>query len=217
MKKSYKCVLWDWNGTLVDDVIPSLYAVNQILTDRGMQPITLSRYHSYIDTPIVRFYEHFFDLGSTDFSVIAYEFKSNYKRFMESGGLFANTVPVLSRLRSLGVRQYIVSAERQETITGYLDKYGIAAYFSGVCGACTDFAESKTERGKRFFAGIGESPSDCLFVGDTLHDYEVAGAIGTDCAIIARGHQSMRELEPVADICLSDISDILGFFTDNNN
>ena len=52
-------VIWDWNGTLADDVRVALQSVNDILARRGREPITLEQYYSYIDTPIRRFYENY--------------------------------------------------------------------------------------------------------------------------------------------------------------
>ena len=53
-------ILWDWNGTLADDVQVALRSVNDILARRNRSPITTEDYYSYIDTPIRRFYEHLF-------------------------------------------------------------------------------------------------------------------------------------------------------------
>ena len=42
--KSYQCIIWDWNGTLADDVGASLSATNDILKKRNQPPITLEQY-----------------------------------------------------------------------------------------------------------------------------------------------------------------------------
>ena len=66
----YKLIIWDWNGTLYADRDISLMTVNYILDKRGMPPITLEQYYSYVDTPITRFYEHLFDMSKVSFDEI---------------------------------------------------------------------------------------------------------------------------------------------------
>ncbi len=44
----YKYVIWDWNGTLLDDVGAALASVNDMLALRGKEPIDLVRYRECI-------------------------------------------------------------------------------------------------------------------------------------------------------------------------
>mgnify|MGYP006874741744 CR=1 FL=1 len=69
--KKYECVVWDWNGTIVDDVNTSLLSVNDMLIKRNLPTITIQQYHEYLDTPIYKFYEHIFDLNKITFETIS--------------------------------------------------------------------------------------------------------------------------------------------------
>ena len=62
----YKNILWDWNGTLIDDVGVALEAVNIMLERRSLPKINIGQYYSYVDTPIIRFYEKCFDMTKDD-------------------------------------------------------------------------------------------------------------------------------------------------------
>ena len=81
--KRYKVVIWDWNGTLADDVGASLLATNDILKNHGKAPIDMVQYYEYIDTPISRFYAHLFDLDEVPMSVIGPEFSEYYPKYFE--------------------------------------------------------------------------------------------------------------------------------------
>ena len=56
-----KYIVWDWNGTIIDDVGIALDAVNDMLREKKRPEITLEQYRQAMDTPILRFYERFFD------------------------------------------------------------------------------------------------------------------------------------------------------------
>lgn len=61
-----KYIVWDWNGTIIDDVGIALDAVNDMLREKKRLEITLEQYRQAMDTPILRFYERFFDMEETD-------------------------------------------------------------------------------------------------------------------------------------------------------
>ena len=65
-----KYIIWDWNGTIVDDAGIALDAVNDMLREQHRPEITLEEYRNAMDTPILRFYEQFFDMKATDFNRI---------------------------------------------------------------------------------------------------------------------------------------------------
>ena len=74
----YDTILWDFNGTLVDDAALACAAVNDSLARRGLPPLTLERYRACVDTPIVRFYERVFDLNTVSFETLGGEFHAYY-------------------------------------------------------------------------------------------------------------------------------------------
>lgn len=66
----YDYVLWDWNGTILNDLDATLFAVNDLLAVYGLTPLDHNTYYSYIDTPIYKFYEHIFDLNVVTMEMI---------------------------------------------------------------------------------------------------------------------------------------------------
>ena len=52
MVAGYRHVIWDWNGTLVDDVAATLAAVNRMLSARGMPALDIVRYREVFDFPV---------------------------------------------------------------------------------------------------------------------------------------------------------------------
>ena len=190
--KRYEVVLWDWNGTLADDLDASLQATNEILKKRDKPPITLEQYYAYIDTPISRFYEHLLDLSEVPMSVIGAEFYEFYPKYFE--GLHAGTEELLEVLRQSGGRQVILSSAHRDNIVRDTQWLGIRDYFDELLAAEDLLAAGKVERGLRWIARQPEPPQSMVLIGDTLHDFETAQAMGVDCILCAIGHQSERDL-----------------------
>ena len=87
--KEYKVIIWDFNGTLIDDVKAALESVNDMLRRRNLPLINMEQYASYVDTPIIKFYEHIFDdLYSMDFGEIAIEFNEGYEKHLPQRALW---------------------------------------------------------------------------------------------------------------------------------
>lgn len=190
--KQYSCVIWDWNGTLADDVYPSLRSVNDMLLKRSMPIISMEQYFEYIDTPISRFYEHLFDLNVVSMEDITLEFNAGYAKYFEK--LHVGVPQLLEELRQAGKRQVILTSGNQRIITGDTEKLGIRAYFDEILGADDLLASGKVQRGINWISGQEIPVSQMVLIGDTLHDFDTARAMGVDCILCAIGHQSRTDL-----------------------
>ena len=190
--KRYKVVIWDWNGTLADDVGASLLATNDILKHHGKAPIDMVQYYEYIDTPISRFYAHLFDLDEVPMSVIGPEFSAYYPKYFE--GLHHGARQLLQALQQAGVRQVILSSSHGDAISRDAECLGVLTYFERILAADDLLADSKVDRGKDWIESQEIDPGDMVMIGDTLHDFETARAMGVDCILCAIGHQSEQDL-----------------------
>lgn len=191
---SYKHILWDWNGTLIDDVLNALACVNDMLARKGRNPITLSQYYEYVETPIIGFYRHILPPEELDFSEISENYHKDYARHIGETSLAENAEEVLENLKNHGIKQYIVTATHIDEATELTEKFGVKEYFEEILGPSDNLAQSKIQRAKELFLNRNIKRSEALFVGDTLHDYEVANALGIDCVLVSYGHQGRKLL-----------------------
>lgn len=190
----YKCILWDWNGTVIDDMPVSLRAVNKILADRGRAPICKEEYYEYIDTPITKFYERLFDLEKEDMDTLIREFNENYDSFLDGSEVSDEVRKGLKAVCLSGAKQIILSSSEAKKLTRLIGEYGLTEVFSAILGSDDFVCSSKVERAQGWFAAEGVSPAEAVILGDTLHDAEVAREIGCDCILVSCGHQSKKEL-----------------------
>lgn len=190
----YSAVIWDWNGTLLNDAPASLAAVNHIFGKMGVPLITESQYKEALDTPISKFYERFLDLGKVDTDLLSKQFYDYLDLHEDEIGLQPGAKETLRRLNEAGTKQYILSAAWNDDILPLLEKYSIEAYIDGVFGASDREIGSKLERAVEMAHKYSFGGRSACLVGDTYHDFECAKAIDADCLLISCGHQNVEKI-----------------------
>jgi len=195
----YDWIIWDWNGTLLDDVELALEVANGMLARRGLPVMDLERYRAIFDFPVERYYRAAgFDFDREPFHVLAGEFISEYNRRVGEAALHGEVPAVLSRINEAGLSQAVLSASRQQSLEEAVARFGVEEHFAALQGLPDHFAVSKTEVGRRLVRRLGLSGERTVMVGDTTHDAEVASEMGVRCVLIAGGHQSAERLERCA-------------------
>lgn len=188
-------IVWDWNGTLLDDVRLCTELINGVMRRRGMRTITVEEHRDRFDFPVIRYYERLgFDLEEESFDDLSVEFIDGYEERRDECVLHDGARELLEAVHSRGLSQSILSAYRQETLDDLIDQMGMRAFFSHVVGQEGIRGESKVERARRKFAGMACAPHEVLVVGDTGHDCEVAQQVGAACILVSHGHHSAERL-----------------------
>lgn len=206
----YTHVIWDWNGTLLDDVDWCIHSVNIMLAKRSLPTISnIEAYHNVFGFPVIDYYRRIgFDFDIEPFDITAKEFISLYHSDNDRFRLFPETEDVLRHIAGVGIRQIILSASEIENLHSQIELLGIEQYFDAVLGISDIYAGSKIDIGRAYMAraDIGNA----VLIGDTVHDYEVAKALGIDCILVANGHQSRHTLIHSGVPVVDNINKILG-------
>lgn len=193
MKVSH--IIWDWNGTLLDDTQACVNSINVLLAKRGVPTLNLPRYRDLFGFPVIDFYRRInFPLGSENWNSVAREFHDVFLADT-TFKLQSATVETLQRIQSKEIQQSVLSASEQSILDGMLQTYGIRDFFTHVYGVNNLYGDSKIEIGHKLLTQLTIPSENVVIVGDTLHDVEVAQALGVSCVLIAQGHQSRKRLE----------------------
>ncbi len=211
----YHNILWDWNGTLIDDAVTSLNCVNDMLTEMNKPLITLEQYYTYVETPIIGFYRHILTEDELDFPLISKSFHESYNRRIKETELADNAINVLRTLKNNGAKQYIITATKEESAKKLTIDYNVNEFFDGIFGADNTLAESKVERALNFFRNNNINPQDTVFIGDSLHDLETANALGVDCILVTYGHQGRKIIENSGTVTADSLNDVLNIILDD--
>lgn len=187
----YKCIIWDWNGTLLNDSWLCVEILGNILRRRDRPEISSEEYQAVFGFPVRNYYDTL-GLCSTDdsFEKITNEFMDEYNRRKIECSLQDGAVNLLEHFSKTGRKQFILSASNHVTLNECVSHCNVSHYFEKVTGISDHFARSKVDVGLSMMRELPFSPDEILFVGDTLHDHEVATAMGVDCVLVPSGHQS---------------------------
>ncbi len=206
--RTFPYVIWDWNGTLVDDADVALNSVNDMLQKRGMPLLDKSFYLKNCTTPIINFYRKIFDLSVVPFEDILKEFNEGYHVHIKKAGLMPGAAGILDAFKRQGVTQIVLSSSAQKELLTFAARFNVQRYFSEILGAQDYYSESKAQRAVSFMSDNYIDPNDVVVIGDTIHDFEIADAIKAECILISNGHQGKDELSRCGKIVLDDISDL---------
>ena len=209
----FKTIIWDWNGTLLDDLDLSLNSVNILLEERNLPILSVERYKDIFRFPVIEYYKDAgFDFEKEPFEVPAKQYVRIYREGVSSVRLFPDVVDTLTYLKEQGYRLIVLSAMRDDNLKLMIEYAGIAHFFDGIFGIKDNYAREKISLGKQLVSDLNLNPSECLMVGDTLHDAEVSEHCGFNCILYTGGHVSRRRLETknlrIIDR-LSELKDIL--------
>lgn len=213
---AWKTILWDWNGTLLDDVETALAVNNEIFPIFGLAPLgDLADYHKVFRFPIRDYYR---DVGVTDelFDDVAQAWSAGYMKKSEGCCLQKGALEALEAFSKAGLSQVILSASKREHLHEQIARFPIGQYFDDALGLSHIYATSKVELARDYLKTQNLEPREALFLGDTLHDAEVAKAIGCDCMLIARGHQARETLETAGVPILNDLCEATQYILNLN-
>ncbi len=204
----YKHIFWDFNGTLADDVKTALNCVNDMLSRKGRESITLSQYYTYVETPIIGFYRYILPPEEIDFEDISKQFHDDYLRRSEEVKLKEGMKELIIKLKNAGAHQYVVTANKINEVLDLLFELGVKEYMEQVIGSEDSLAGSKIDKAKALFNSLNIKRNEAIFIGDTLHDLQVANALGIDCVLVSYGHQGERLLSEHNAFFVHSVNDI---------
>lgn len=191
----YKYILWDWNGTLLDDAWLCVDVMNGMLKERDLPLRTLDQYKEIFGFPVKDYYVTLgFDFDQEPFEEVGVEFVVRYNRRQKETSLHPGVFHILQYFRQLGYPQYILSAREETELVTELHAAGVSSFFTGIFGQDDHYAHGKSEVGIRLLRETKINPREAVFIGDTCHDAEVAEEMGVDCILIPNGHHTARRL-----------------------
>lgn len=190
----YTHIIWDFNGTILDDVQTGIDCVNVLLKKRGLATIPDKDYYKDIfGFPIIDYYSRLgFDFEKESYHTLAVEWVDLYLKECKKAPLNPGVTEALEMIKKAGLPQYILSATEQNMLKGQLSDLGIQDYFEGTSGLDNIHAGSKTSLGEEMIKRI--KPKKALLIGDTTHDYETAQKMGIDCVLYSGGHMKKSTL-----------------------
>ncbi len=207
-----RVIMWDWNGTLLDDAEVCLTTMNVMLELRGLPTINLETYKELFSFPVIEYYKKIgFDFHKESFENLSVEFIDSYAENLDSANIVPGAEHVLKLLLDLGKENVIISAMKQDMLDHSVIEKGIESCFKDIMGADDIYAAGKAALALDYVKEKNLLAEDILFIGDTTHDYEVAEEIGCRCILMADGHQSEERLKATGAEVLPALTSLLPY------
>lgn len=195
MSHTYKHIIWDWNGTLFDDIELCVDIISSLLIKRNLPCLTKESYRDIFTFPVSDYYKKAgLDLEKYSFEKLGKEWMDEYQRRRLEGKLFSRAEELLRLLYDNGIEQSILSAYKQDTLLELVSHFNLRHYFKYLNGLDHIYATSKVDLGKELMEKLTQENDEVLLIGDTVHDFDVSQEIGADCMLIADGHQNKDKL-----------------------
>ncbi len=214
MRSKPDYVIWDFNGTILDDVQTGIDSVNSLLRKRQLPEIPdADFYRNVFGFPIRDYYQRLgFDFTKEPYEDIAVEWVELYLRNVPKAPLCSGVLQTLDFFREHNVPQVILSATKLEMLEKQLKQLGIRDYFEEVMGLDNIYATSKARLAEEW---MRRHPNmHILMLGDTIHDYEVAKLMGATCILIEGGHQTRTVLKSAECQVVHNLFEIITLFSE---
>ena len=144
----YTHIIWDWNGTLLNDAWLCVDVMNTMLADRGLPSISLDIYRDIFDFPVRDYYLTLgFDFSIEPFEKVGMEFMVRYNERQKECSLHAEVHNVLSAFKVKGKPQSILSAREQSELRLETVDLNVSGFFEKVYGLDDHYAHGKTDVG----------------------------------------------------------------------
>ena len=187
-----KLVIWDFNGTVLDDVSAEVAAINEMLANRGLKEFGSDEdYREAFRFPVGIFYSSI-GLGDDDFEALSAERAEAYSRHSATASMRSGIKPLIDELALRGATQVLLSATEAGVLEEQVDSLGIGSLFIEVVGSSESAGHGKggllADLLKRYAGG------EAIVVGDTVSDFEISRDASVECVLVEGGHESSSRL-----------------------
>ncbi len=195
---NYRHIIWDWNGTLLNDRWLCVDIMNKMLVKYGLARIDEKKYLEIFDFPVRDYYTRLgFDFNRVEFKKVGSEFIEHYQRRWRECSLQPGAQNALKVFYDSGISQSVLSAANTNMIRLGVQHFQLD-YFSHLIGLDHHYATGKVEIGLAYLRTLAIDPDKVLMIGDTVHDYHVARELNIDCILLTNGHHPLTKLESLS-------------------
>lgn len=195
-----KNVIFDWSGTLVDDLPPVLEATNRIFAHYQRAPMDRDEFRRTFRLPFAEFYDETLPgVAMADLDSLYHEFFVGSEAEVT---ILPGAVEFLEFCRAEGKRTFLLSSIHREHYRVQSEALGLAGYFEAAYAQVLD----KKEKIHELLDHHQLEPGETLFVGDMVHDIETAQHGGVMSVATLTGYDPPERLSAARpDLTVDDL------------
>ncbi|GAA0709465.1 HAD family hydrolase [Dactylosporangium roseum] len=190
-----KHLVWDWNGTLLDDLKLVVDATNVCLATVGGPVITAEDHRRDFRRPILDYYVHVLErpVDQVEFQLLDDAFHDAYRLGMQHVRLAPDALEAIGRWSGT---QSLLSMFFHDELLVEVERHGLNARLARVDGLPgTVGGHRKATYLERHLAALELDPAKVVLIGDSVDDDDAASSVGASCVLYAGGFTDTRLLE----------------------
>jgi HAD superfamily hydrolase (TIGR01509 family) len=184
-------LIFDWSGTISDDRIVIYETSKSIFKSFGVEVPEFKEFFRQATGTLSRQLKK--ENIEVEKDAVSEMFKKHFEIALESGSkprVYAEAHDVLKKLHANAIKIAIVSAHPKEYLVREAEEYNILPYFTEIKAGIEDKKVALLELCKK----LGISPTNAIYVGDTLFDMKAGQEAGIPVIGISHGYHSKEQL-----------------------
>jgi phosphoglycolate phosphatase-like HAD superfamily hydrolase len=180
-------LIWDWNGTLLDDLTLVVAATNASVATRGGAPTTAEAHRRDYRRPIALYYAHLLGraVDELEFADLDRIFHTAYAEGLLTCALAADAATALAAWSGT---QSLLSMWFHAQLVPTVERYGLTGYFKRVDGLrAVTAGGSKAPHLAAHLDALGLTGAECVLIGDSVDDADAADSVGARCVLYSGG------------------------------
>jgi len=196
----FRNLIFDWSGTLVDDLGPVLEATNLVFQSYGREPLDRDEFRRHFRLPYSEFYQEF--LPGVALDELEGRFRPAFHRSTAPVFVLPHAREKLEWCADHGIRCFVLSSMHEEAFHQQLQEFGLEPFFEATYAGVVD----KREVIHRILETHGLDPAETAFIGDMTHDVETARHGGVSSIAVLTGYTHAEPLAAVRpDLTVPDL------------
>ncbi len=203
-------LVWDWNGTLLDDLTLVVTSTNEAFSSVGGRSVDSDEHRRVFRRPVAEFYAEILERAVTE-----EEFEELDRIFHQAYRMGLTTIPLAAdaeaAIKSWTGTQSLLSMWFHEELIPAVESRGLAGVFARIDGRPTEVDGGlKAGHLARHLAQLGVPGEEAVLIGDSIDDADAAASVGAGCVLYTGGFTDPARLRasgaPVADTLLEAVS-----------
>ena len=196
-------IIFDWSGTLVDDLPAVWRASNYVLERAGGVPMSLEAFRERFTLPFLEFYDR--HLPGYDVAQLESWYHEHFEQVQHSVEPLPHAREFLEFARESGMQAFLLSAIHERQYGPQQEKTGFHDYFHHHYIGVHD----KREKIVEILESHDLDPAETLFIGDMLHDVDAAKVGGVHSCAVLTGYSPLDQLrESGADLIVENLNEL---------
>jgi phosphoglycolate phosphatase-like HAD superfamily hydrolase len=213
-------IVWDWNGTLLDDNDAVVAAVNVVCGAFERDSIDLDHWRAVFSRPLRQCYERLLEreLTEQDWARLDVLYHDAYRDLLHTCRLAQGVPDALEGWRGVGRTQSLLSMWFHDELVPLITDFGLDSMFDRVDGLRAEVGGgSKDVHLKEHLDALDLDPSTVVLIGDVVDDAHAADQVGTGCVLLTTGVMNREALEPTGHPVVDSIPEAIALLGEDQD